>query len=34
VEPQGVAFASHTLTAPFMGIAKFLINYYEIPPDR
>jgi cell division protein FtsI (penicillin-binding protein 3)/stage V sporulation protein D (sporulation-specific penicillin-binding protein) len=34
VEPKGVAFASHTLTAPFMEIVKFLINYYEIPPDR
>ena len=33
-EPEGVAFASHTLTVPFMQIAKFLINYYEIPPDR
>ena len=34
VEPQGVAYASGSLTAPFMKIAKFLINYYEIPPDR
>ena len=34
VEPQGVMYASHTLTVPFMSIAKFLINYYEIPPDR
>ena len=34
VEPKGVAYASHTLTEPFMKIAKFLINYYEIPPDR
>ncbi|MSU56003.1 MAG: penicillin-binding protein 2 [Candidatus Taylorbacteria bacterium] len=34
VEPKGVAFASHTLTEPFMNITKFLINYYEIPPDR
>lgn len=33
-EPKGVAFASHTLTEPFMKLAKFLINYYEIPPDR
>lgn len=33
-EPQGVVYASHTLTEPFMEIAKFLINYYEIPPDR
>ncbi len=34
VDPQGVEFASHTLTVPFMKIAKFLINYYEVPPDR
>ena len=34
VEPKGVTFASHTLAEPFMSIAKFLINYYEIPPDR
>jgi len=34
VEPQGVAYASGSLTMPFMKIAKFLINYYEIPPDR
>ncbi len=36
VEPQasGQNFASHTLTRPFMDMAKFLINYYEIPPDR
>ncbi len=34
VEPKGVEFASATLTEPFMNIAKFLINYYEIPPDR
>lgn len=27
-------FASETLTEPFMNIANFLINYYEIPPDR
>ncbi|PIQ69138.1 MAG: hypothetical protein COV91_00385 [Candidatus Taylorbacteria bacterium CG11_big_fil_rev_8_21_14_0_20_46_11] len=34
VEPQGVAYASHTLTVPFMDLATYLINYYEIPPDR
>lgn len=34
IEPQGASFASHTLTLPFMDIAKFLINYYEVPPDR
>ncbi|MDP3646032.1 MAG: penicillin-binding protein 2 [bacterium] len=28
------AFASETLTKPFFDITKFLINYYEIPPDR
>lgn len=34
VEPQGVPFASQTLTAPFMDTVKFLINYYNIAPDR
>ena len=34
VEPKGVEFASASLTAPFMKITKFLINYYEVPPDR
>ncbi len=33
-EPQGVNYASQTLTSPFFDITKFLINYYEIPPDR
>lgn len=33
-EPQEVRFASQTLTDPFMELAKFLINYYEVPPDR
>ena len=32
--PRGEAYASHTLSAPFMQITKFLLNYYEIPPDR
>lgn len=34
VEPKGVRYASETLTDPFMQIARFLINYYSIPPDR
>ncbi len=34
VEPKQVRYASETLTEPFMNIAKFLINYYNIPPDR
>lgn len=34
VEPKGVQYASETLTEPFMNITKFLINYYNIPPDR
>lgn len=33
-EPQGVQYASETLTQPFMDLTHFLINYYEIPPDR
>jgi len=34
VEPEGVTYASETLTEPFMELAKFLINYYSVPPDR
>lgn len=33
-EPVGAKYASATLTMPFIDTAKFLINYYEIPPDR
>ncbi len=31
---NGAKFASDTLTEPFMNMAKFMINYYELPPDR
>lgn len=34
VEPQGAQYASGTLTMPFIDIVKYLINYYEIEPDR
>ncbi len=34
VEPKEVRYASETLTDPFMELTKFLINYYNLPPDR
>jgi len=34
VEPKGVRYASQTLTHPFIDMVHFLINYYEVPPDR
>jgi cell division protein FtsI/penicillin-binding protein 2 len=34
VKPKGVEYSSESLTDPFMEIVKFLINYYEVPPDR
>lgn len=34
LEPQGAQYASETWTQPFMDTTKFLINYYDIPPDR
>ena len=33
IDPLKDQYASGTLTAPFMNIVKFLINYYEIQPD-
>ena len=34
VEPQNVTYASQTLAEPFGELARFLISYYDIPPDR
>lgn len=34
VYPKGAQYASHTLTNPFINMAKFLIDYYNVPPDR
>lgn len=34
VKPRGVQYGSESLSDPFIDITKFLINYYEIPPDR
>ncbi len=32
--PKGVQYASETLTDTFINVTKFLINYYNIAPDR
>jgi cell division protein FtsI/penicillin-binding protein 2 len=32
--PKGVRYASQTLIPPFVNITKFLLNYYNLPPDR
>jgi len=32
--PKEVKYASQTLIPPFINITKFIINYYNVPPDR
>ncbi len=34
VNPRGVSFASESLAKPFVDLSKFLINHFELPPDR
>jgi cell division protein FtsI/penicillin-binding protein 2 len=34
IYPKGVRFASETWADPFLDITKFLLNYYEVSPDR
>lgn len=34
VNPKGVSYASVTWADPFLNITKFILNYYEVPPDR
>lgn len=34
VDPRGVEYASQTWADPFLNLTKFLLNYYEVPPDR
>jgi len=34
LDPKNINYGSETLSEPFFDIAKFLINYYEIAPDR
>lgn len=33
-KPQGVQYASHSIGPTFRDIMQFLLNYYEVPPDR
>lgn len=34
VEPHGVEYASASLARPFYDVMKYIINYYNLPPDR
>ncbi len=34
INPKGVPYAAQTWADPFLEITKFIINYYEMPPDR
>ncbi|MCD5390192.1 MAG: penicillin-binding protein 2 [Candidatus Pacebacteria bacterium] len=34
VDPKKVKYSSQTLLDPFRTTAKYMINYYNIPPDR
>jgi cell division protein FtsI/penicillin-binding protein 2 len=34
VNPKGVPYAANTWADPFLDITKFLLNYYNVPPDR
>ncbi|MFN4181182.1 MAG: peptidoglycan D,D-transpeptidase FtsI family protein [Candidatus Paceibacteria bacterium] len=34
VNPKGVPYASQTWADPFIDLTKFLLNYYQVPPDR
>lgn len=33
-EPQGATYSSETWGATFHRVVQFLINYYDVPPDR
>ncbi len=33
-DPHGVTYASETLDSTFLDLTHFLIDYYQIPPDR
>jgi cell division protein FtsI/penicillin-binding protein 2 len=33
-KPKGINFASDSLSPPFTNLTKYLLNYYEIPPEE
>jgi cell division protein FtsI/penicillin-binding protein 2 len=34
INPKGVLYSIQTWSDPFVEISNFLVNYYEVPPDR
>ncbi len=34
VDPKGVTYSGSTVTYSFFDLAKFLLTYYQVPPDR
>jgi cell division protein FtsI (penicillin-binding protein 3)/stage V sporulation protein D (sporulation-specific penicillin-binding protein) len=34
VNPKGVTYSGSTVTYTFFDLAKFLLSYYQVPPDR
>lgn len=34
VNPKGVKYAASTLADPFFDLSKYLLSYYDVPPDR
>ena len=34
LKPVGAPYASETWSDPFINITRFLVNYYDLPPDR
>ena len=34
VNPKGVEYSATTWTQPFLDITNFLLNYYNVQPDR
>jgi cell division protein FtsI/penicillin-binding protein 2 len=34
INPKNVSYSSQTMAVPFMDLAKFLLTYYDVAPDR